>query len=91
VSSFLIRRGGQIPWPPRSPDFSPVDFFSVISFILMLGCSKKVYSGADLQQRITVSHYCVLVVCLGLDRNGILFLHIQSCHWCPNLAVLSCN
>ena len=23
-----IGRGGPIPWPPRSPDLSPLDFFS---------------------------------------------------------------
>jgi len=24
-----IGRGGPIPWPPRSPDLTPPDFFSV--------------------------------------------------------------
>ena len=33
ISGRWIGRGGSIPWPPRSPDLTPLDFFSFWGFI----------------------------------------------------------
>jgi len=33
-----IGRGGPIPWPPRSPDLSPLDFFSPVGGTLRALC-----------------------------------------------------
>lgn len=46
-----IGRGGPIAWPPRSPDFTPLDFFAW-GFIKHVVYMRKVRNLFDLRQRI---------------------------------------
>ena len=47
-----IGRGGPIPWPPRSPDLSPLDFF-LWAYIKNIVYAEKVRNIQQLQERIT--------------------------------------
>ena len=47
-----IGRGGPIPWPPRSPDLSPLDFF-LWGYIKNIVCAEKIRNIQHLQERIT--------------------------------------
>ena len=47
-----IGRGGPIPWPPRSPDLSPLDFF-LWGYIKNIVYAKKIRNIQQLQERIT--------------------------------------
>jgi len=47
-----IGRGGPIPWPPRSPDLSSLDFF-LWEFIKNIVCAEKIRKVQHLQERIT--------------------------------------
>jgi len=47
-----IGRGGPIPWPPRSPDISPLDFF-LCGYIKNTVCAEKIRNIQHLQERIT--------------------------------------
>jgi len=46
-----IGRGGTIPWPPRSPDLTPMDFF-VWGYLKERVYHQEVDSEAELRQRI---------------------------------------
>jgi hypothetical protein len=48
-----IGRGGTINWPPRSPDLTPMDFFS--GYIKDIVSSERVESLPDLRRRITAA------------------------------------
>ena len=45
-------RGGPIPWPPRSPDLLPLDFF-LWGYIQNTVCAEKIRNIQHLQERIT--------------------------------------
>jgi len=45
-------RGGPIPWPPRSPDLSPLDFF-LWGYIKNIVYAEKIRNIQNLQERIT--------------------------------------
>ena len=47
-----IGRGGPIPWPPRSPDLSPVDSF-LWGYIKNIVYAEKIRNIQQLQERIT--------------------------------------
>ena len=47
-----IGRGGPIPWPPRSPDLSPLDFF-LWGYIKNIVYAEKIRNIQQLQERIT--------------------------------------
>ena len=47
-----IGRDGPIPWPPRSPDFSPLDFF-LWGYIKNTVYAEKIRNIQHLQDRIT--------------------------------------
>ena len=47
-----IGRGGPIPWPPRSPDLSPLDFF-LCGYIKNIVYAEKIRNIQHLQERIT--------------------------------------
>jgi len=47
-----IGRGGPIPWPPRSPDISPLDFF-LWGYIKNIVYIEKIRNIQHLQDRIT--------------------------------------
>jgi len=47
-----IGRGGPIPWPPRSPDLSPLDFF-LCGYIKNIVYAEKIRNIQHLQDRIT--------------------------------------
>jgi len=47
-----IGKGGQIPWPPRSSDFSPLDFF-LWGYIKNIVYAEKISNIQRLQDRIT--------------------------------------
>ena len=47
-----IGRGGPIPWPPRSPDLSPLDF-SLWGYIKNIVYAEKIRNIQHLQERIT--------------------------------------
>ena len=47
-----IGRGEPIPWPPRSPDLSPLDFF-LWGYIKNIVYAEKIRNNQDLQDRIT--------------------------------------
>jgi len=47
-----IGRGGPIPWPPRSPDLSPIYFF-LCGYIKDIGYAEKIRNIQHLQDRIT--------------------------------------
>ena len=47
-----IGRGGPIPWPPRSPDLSPFDFF-LWGYIKNIVYAEKIRNIQHLQERIT--------------------------------------
>ena len=47
-----IGRGGPIPWPPRSPDLSPLDFF-LRGYIKNIVYAGKIRNIQHLQERIT--------------------------------------
>ena len=47
-----IGRGGPIPWPPRSPDLSPLDFF-LWGYIKNIVYAEKIRNIQQLQNRIT--------------------------------------
>jgi len=47
-----IGRGGPIPWPPRSPDLSPLDFF-LWGYIKSIVYAEKIRNIQHLQDRIT--------------------------------------
>ena len=47
-----IGSGGPIPWPPRSPDISPIDFF-LWGYIKDIVYAEKIRNIQDLQERIT--------------------------------------
>ena len=47
-----IGRGGQIPWPPRSSDLSPLDFF-LWGYIKNTVYAEKIRNIQHLQDRIT--------------------------------------
>ena len=46
-----IGRGGTIPWPPRSPDLSPLDFF-LWGYIKKIVYAAKIRNIQHLQDRI---------------------------------------
>ena len=46
-----IGRDGPIPWPPRSPDITPLDFF-LWGYVKDIVYRTKVRDVSDLQQRI---------------------------------------
>ncbi|GBO17504.1 hypothetical protein AVEN_189164-1 [Araneus ventricosus] len=46
-----IRRDGPIPWPARSPDLTPVDFF-FWGYIRNIVCSENITDISDLKRRI---------------------------------------
>ena len=48
-----IGRGGPIPWPPRSLDLSPLDFFFLWRYIKNTVCAEKISNIQHLQERIT--------------------------------------
>ena len=48
-----IGRGGQIPWPPRSPDLSLLDFFFLWGYIKNNVYVEKIRNIQHLQERIT--------------------------------------
>jgi len=47
-----IGRGGPIPWPPRSPDLSPLDCF-LWGYIKNIVYDEKIRNIQHLQERIT--------------------------------------
>ena len=47
-----IGRGGPIPWPPQSPDLSPLDFF-LWGYITNIVYAEKINNIQHLQERIT--------------------------------------
>ena len=47
-----IGRGGPIPWPPRSPDLSPLHFF-LWGYIKNIVYAEKIRNIQQLQERIT--------------------------------------
>ena len=47
-----IGRGGPIPWPTRSPDLSPLDFF-LWGYIKNIVYAEKIRNIQHLQERIT--------------------------------------
>jgi len=47
-----IGRGGPIPWPPRSPDLSPLEFFPW-RYIKNIVYAEKIRNIQHLQERIT--------------------------------------
>ena len=47
-----IGRSGPIPWPPRSPDLSPLDFF-LWEYIKYIVYAEKIRNIQHLQDRIT--------------------------------------
>jgi hypothetical protein len=47
-----IRRGGPIPWPPRSPDLSPLDVF-LWGYSKNIVYAEKIRTIQHLQERIT--------------------------------------
>ena len=47
-----IGRGGPIPWPPRSPDLSPLDIF-LWGYIKNIVYAEKIRNIQQLQERIT--------------------------------------
>ena len=47
-----IRRGGPIPWPRRSPDLSPLEFF-LWGYIKNIVYAEKIRNIQHLQDRIT--------------------------------------
>ena len=47
-----IGRGGPIPWPPRSPDLSPIGFF-LRRYIKNIVYAEKIRNIQHLQDRIT--------------------------------------
>ena len=47
-----IGRGGPIPWPPRGPDLSPLDFF-LLGYIKNIVYAEKIRNIQHLQDRIT--------------------------------------
>ena len=47
-----IGRGGPIPWPPRSPDLSPLDF-SCRGYIKNIVYAEKIRNIQQLQERVT--------------------------------------
>jgi len=47
-----IGRGGPIPWPPRSPDLSPLDF-SLWRYIKNIVYAENIRNIQHLQERIT--------------------------------------
>jgi hypothetical protein len=50
-SDLWIGRGGPIPWPPRSPDLSPLDFF-LCGYIKNIVYAEKIRNIQHLQERI---------------------------------------
>jgi len=48
-----IGRGGPIPWPPQSPDLSPLDFFFLWRYIKNIVYAEKIRNIQHLQDRIT--------------------------------------
>jgi len=50
-SNAWIGRGGPIPWPPRSPDLSPLDFF-LWGYIKNIVYAEKIRNIQHLQERI---------------------------------------
>lgn len=60
-----IGRGGPIPWPPRSPDLSPIDFF-LWGYMKSLVYETPVESDMDLMARIVAASGVVA------DTPGIL-------------------
>ena len=48
-----IGRGGPIPWPPRIPDLSPLDFFSCVGYIKNIVYAEKIRNIQHLQEMIT--------------------------------------
>ena len=51
-SDAWIGRGGPIPWPRRSPDLSPIDFF-LWGYIKNILYAEKIRNIQHLQDRIT--------------------------------------
>ena len=49
-----IGRGGPIPWPPRSPDITPLDFF-LWGYVKDVVYCTKVKDISDLKERITAA------------------------------------
>ena len=47
-----IGRGGPIPWPPRSPDLTPLDFF-LWRYIKNIVYAEKIRNIQHLQEKIT--------------------------------------
>ena len=47
-----IGRSGPIPWPPRNPDFSPLDFF-LWGYIKNIVYAEMIRNIQHLQERIT--------------------------------------
>ena len=57
-----IGRNGPIPWPPRSPDLSPLEFF-------LWGYIKNIvlsYSGFKSRPSFSITLYCTALYCTAL-------------------------
>ena len=62
-----IGRDGPIPWPPRSPDITPLDFFPV-GLCKGYRLPNLVRDVSDLQQRI-IEALDTVTVCVYVSKN----------------------
>lgn len=69
--------GGTIPWPPRSPDLNPLDFFlwgAVKDYIY----STEIRNLEDLEARMTVAYQMITPEMLAAARRNF----VRRLHCC---------
>ena len=84
-----IGRNGPIPWTPRSPDLSPLDFF-LWGYIKNTVCAEKIRNIQHLQERITSAIETVTrdMIQKNVAGDRISFGRLQSYKRCTYWNVL---
>lgn len=87
--SQWLGRGGSIPWPPRSPDLTPLDFFLwgyVKNKVYAVECSSR----DEMEERIKAAFATVTPEMLrnvrgSLHRRALLCIQLEGRHFEPFL------
>ena len=83
-----IGRGGPIPWPPRSPDLSPLNLF-LCGYIKTIVYAEKIRNIQHLQDRITSAiETNTRHDSENVAGDRISFGRLQSYKWCTYWNVL---
>ncbi|EZA49064.1 hypothetical protein X777_12801, partial [Ooceraea biroi] len=77
-----IGRGGPVPWPPRSPDFNPLDF-CIWGYLKSLVYSRPINNVDDLRHRVEDVCQAILQIPGTFERIRVSFL--RRCEVCVQI------